>query len=346
MAATPSGHGYWFTASDGGVFAFGDAGFYGSLGSVPQSRPVVAMGSTSDGQGYWFTNNNGGVTAYGDATYWGSAPQVLAQPVVGMAEAPGSGHFTASAYPSGSLGYDISNYQCGGFPPPPHTIGIVQVVGASFAPVNPCLAAEAAWAGAGLNLYVFLTYGNANSSGDPNCASEPDPSTCNYGFDAALDAFAKAEGAGIDTAVAWWLDVEGGPSWSPSTASNASVVQGALDGLHSVGINSVGIYASPGSGTGSSAASRRRCPTGPRPGGWIPQPPAPACAASSPTRSSRAVRCRSSSTARRAPPIRSGASISPSTTTTPADRPCAASADGRRRCSRAAARFPTRPPTS
>ena len=32
MAATPAGHGYWLVASDGGIFAFGDAGFYGSTG--------------------------------------------------------------------------------------------------------------------------------------------------------------------------------------------------------------------------------------------------------------------------------------------------------------------------
>jgi len=29
MAATPDGKGYWEVASDGGIFAFGDAGFYG-----------------------------------------------------------------------------------------------------------------------------------------------------------------------------------------------------------------------------------------------------------------------------------------------------------------------------
>ena len=32
MAATPDGKGYWLTASDGGIFTFGSAHFYGSLG--------------------------------------------------------------------------------------------------------------------------------------------------------------------------------------------------------------------------------------------------------------------------------------------------------------------------
>ena len=35
MAATPDGKGYWFVASDGGIFAYGDAGFYGSTGGMP-----------------------------------------------------------------------------------------------------------------------------------------------------------------------------------------------------------------------------------------------------------------------------------------------------------------------
>jgi hypothetical protein len=243
MTANPNG-GYWFTAADGGVFAFG-APFYGSLGSVPQSRPIVAITSSGDGGGYWFTNSNGAVTSYGDATYWGSAPQVLNKPVVGMAEATGNGSFTGSSYPSGSYGYDISNYQPpGDYPPAPHTVGVVQVAGASFG-LNPDLASQAAWAGAGLNLYVYLTYGTTGSSGDPACAVAENPGACDYGFNAALHAFTKATDAGVNTSVGWWLDVERDPSWSTDLAANASLVQGAIDGLHYEGLNGVGIYASP-----------------------------------------------------------------------------------------------------
>jgi hypothetical protein len=250
MAPTADGRGYWMVAADGGIFAFGDAGFYGSLGGVPQSHPIVSMSATSDGHGYWFTNSNGAVTAFGDATYWGSTPQVLNAPVVGMASGKGNGDFTGSSYPSGSYGYDISNYQCGNYPPSPHTIGVVQVVGRSLGPTNPCLAGEAAWAGGGLNLYIYLTYGDASSSGDAACGSSSDVTSCNYGFDAAVDAFTKAQATGINTGVAWWLDVEnavaGIPAWSTNLAANASLVQGAIDGLRYEGINSVGIYASPG----------------------------------------------------------------------------------------------------
>jgi hypothetical protein len=37
MAVTPNGGGYWLVASDGGVFSFGNAQFYGSEGS---NRPL------------------------------------------------------------------------------------------------------------------------------------------------------------------------------------------------------------------------------------------------------------------------------------------------------------------
>ena len=248
MAVTHDGGGYWVTGADGGVFAYGDAGFYGSLGGVPQPHPVVSLTVDRSGQGYWFTNSNGAVSAFGDATYWGSAPQVLNQPVVGMAQATGDGRFTGSSYPSGSFGYDISRYQCpslgGSLPPAPHTIGIVQVEASGY-PINPCLAQQAAWAGGGLNLYVYLNYGTAANSGDPACNTSADPSSCNSGYAAAIRAFTDAQNAGVNTQVAWWLDVENPSSWSGSTLSNAALVQGAIDGLRFDGINSVGIYASP-----------------------------------------------------------------------------------------------------
>jgi hypothetical protein len=265
MAASHDQRGYWFVASDGGVFAFGDAGFYGSLGNLPQKHPIVSMTTTSSGQGYWFTNNNGAVTAFGDAIYWGSTPQVLAAPVVGMAQGTGDGSFTGSSYPSGTYGYDISNWQCpshgGTLPPAPHTIGIVEVVGQSFGQVNECLALEAAWAGGGLNLYMYLTNGTAQTSGDPACASSHWPQSCNFGFNAAVDAFTKAHTANITTSVAWWVDVETqGAGWTGDTGANAAVVDGALQGLQAQGLNSVGIYASPGLWTGIVGTYRPSAP--------------------------------------------------------------------------------------
>ena len=44
--ATGNGKGYWNVASDGGLFAFGDAAFHGSMGGQHLNRPVVGMAAT------------------------------------------------------------------------------------------------------------------------------------------------------------------------------------------------------------------------------------------------------------------------------------------------------------
>jgi predicted chitinase len=95
MAATASGGGYWLVAADGGVFAFGDAGFYGSMGGKPLSQPVVGMAATPSGRGYWLVAGDGGVFSFGDAGFHGSmAGQPLAQGILGMARVPdGSGYW-------------------------------------------------------------------------------------------------------------------------------------------------------------------------------------------------------------------------------------------------------------
>ena len=45
ITSTPDGGGYWEVASDGGIFAFGDARFYGSMGGTRLNKPVVSMAS-------------------------------------------------------------------------------------------------------------------------------------------------------------------------------------------------------------------------------------------------------------------------------------------------------------
>jgi hypothetical protein len=46
MAATPDGKGYWLVASDGGIFNYGDATFYGSAGGIHLNKPIVGMAAT------------------------------------------------------------------------------------------------------------------------------------------------------------------------------------------------------------------------------------------------------------------------------------------------------------
>lgn len=99
IASTSDGKGYWLVASDGGVFAFGDAAFEGSMGGRALNAPIVAIASTSDGQGYWLVGADGGVFAFGDAPFEGSmAGKPLAAPVVGIAgDASASGYWLAGA---------------------------------------------------------------------------------------------------------------------------------------------------------------------------------------------------------------------------------------------------------
>jgi ribosomal protein L24E len=71
MAATPTGAGYWLVASDGGIFAFGDAPYDGSMGGQLLQRPVVGMAALPTGAGYWLVASDGGIFAF-DAPYLGS----------------------------------------------------------------------------------------------------------------------------------------------------------------------------------------------------------------------------------------------------------------------------------
>ena len=81
-----SSSGYWLVASGGGIFAFGDAHFYGSTGGVALAKPIVGMATTPDRKGYWLVASDGGIFAFGDAHFDGSTEGVtLGTPIVGMA---------------------------------------------------------------------------------------------------------------------------------------------------------------------------------------------------------------------------------------------------------------------
>ena len=79
MAATPDGGGYWLVASDGGMFTYGDAGFYGSTGGIAAQQARGCGGATPDGGGYWLVASDGGVFTYGDAGFFGSTGGIAAQ---------------------------------------------------------------------------------------------------------------------------------------------------------------------------------------------------------------------------------------------------------------------------
>jgi hypothetical protein len=96
--------------SDGGIFNFGSAGFYGSTGSLHLQRPVVGITPTSDRDGYWLVASDGGIFAFGDSGFHGSIPGAglnpagsgmphsLNAPIVGMVpSSDGGGYFMVAS---------------------------------------------------------------------------------------------------------------------------------------------------------------------------------------------------------------------------------------------------------
>ena len=85
------GIGYRLYASDGGVFAFGDAGYDGSAGSYHLNKPVVGAAPDNLGLGYWLVASDGGIFTFGDAKFYGSTGSYhLNKPIVSMFETPDS----------------------------------------------------------------------------------------------------------------------------------------------------------------------------------------------------------------------------------------------------------------
>jgi hypothetical protein len=64
-------------ASDGGIFSFGDATFYGSTGNIHLNQPVVGMASNNN-NGYWNAASDGGIFSFGTASFYGSVPALFA----------------------------------------------------------------------------------------------------------------------------------------------------------------------------------------------------------------------------------------------------------------------------
>ena len=91
-----SADGYWLVASDGGVFTFGNAGFFGSMGGQHLNAPIVGIAASPgvlnfgtlslDSDGYWLVASDGGVFTFGQAGFFGSQGSThLNASVIGIA---------------------------------------------------------------------------------------------------------------------------------------------------------------------------------------------------------------------------------------------------------------------
>ncbi len=261
MAPVPGGSGYWLVASDGGIFSFGSAAFFGSTGAMRLNRPVVGMAANPYGGGYWLVASDGGIFSFGSAPFAGSTGgHAIPFPIIGMAATR-----LGFPYPPSGTGFDVSWPQCGGPLPPPAAVSVVGVDGGSShnstgtnLNPNPCLGAEAAWAGQGLTVYINV---DGVFVGDPPAAASGPAGVCaatdlvcqgyNWGWDGAGRSVAYAHSLGLFPTV-WWLDVEGPCGFrlpalwrcngaAGGLAANAAVIEGAVNALHANGLIA-GIY--------------------------------------------------------------------------------------------------------
>jgi N-acetylmuramoyl-L-alanine amidase len=111
VTATQDGAGYWLVGSDGGVFSYGDAHFWGSTGSLRLNAPIVGMAATPDGGGYWLVAADGGIFNYGNAGFFGSAGSLhLNAPIVGMAPTHDGGGYWLVAADGGIFSYGDASF--------------------------------------------------------------------------------------------------------------------------------------------------------------------------------------------------------------------------------------------
>jgi hypothetical protein len=157
-----------------------------------------------------------------------------------------------SRYPAGVTGYDVSWPQCTSrtsaqtkpLPGAP-SYAVVGVNNGTIGTLNSCFAAEAAWAGKNLSVYIILQPAPGGKpvpfeSAGPEASCASTNSECegyDWGYNYAETdiAFVKEEGA--DPKV-WWVDVETAEGWPTSPAFqpvNAAIIQGALAAIKQAG---------------------------------------------------------------------------------------------------------------
>ena len=99
MASSSSGGGYWLASADGGVFAYGQAPYLGSMAGTPLNAPIVGIAADPTGGGYWEVAADGGIFNFGNAGFFGSmGGRPLNAPIVGIASTPdGNGYWLVGA---------------------------------------------------------------------------------------------------------------------------------------------------------------------------------------------------------------------------------------------------------
>jgi hypothetical protein len=103
--------GYWIMGTDGGIFSYGSAEFFGSTGGMRLNAPVVGMDARPAADGYWLVASDGGIFTFGEAGFYGSTGGMrLNKPVVGMARTPSGGGYWLVASDGGIFTFGDSGF--------------------------------------------------------------------------------------------------------------------------------------------------------------------------------------------------------------------------------------------
>ena len=122
-----SNQGYLLAGADGGLFAYGNTGYHGSLpGDGVSVSNIVGITPTPDRGGYYMVGTDGGVFCFGDAAFHGSmGGQPLSKPVVGIAIDRATGGYWEVASDGGIFAFDAPFHgSMGGQPLTKPVVGI------------------------------------------------------------------------------------------------------------------------------------------------------------------------------------------------------------------------------
>ena len=210
--------GYWLVGSDGGIFTFGGAQFYGSTGNLRLQRPVVGITPTNDLGGYWLVASDGGIFSFGDAQFFGSIPGLgfapagtpgavkkLNAPIVGMVPSADGGGYFMVASDGGVFAFGDAQFE-GSCP------GIGGCAGAAVS-VIPDATGNGYWVVTATG-HVY-TFGDANYFGGPGPQGVP-----------VTSAVATPDGGG------YWILFSNGSIAGYGDAGNFGSPLGAFGGLN------------------------------------------------------------------------------------------------------------------
>ena len=215
--STSSVHGYWLVGSDGGIFSFGSAQFYGSAGSLKLQRPVVGIVPTKDDGGYWLDASDGGIFAYGDTQFYGSIPGLglhpagsglpnsLDAPIVGMVPSNDDGGYFMVASDGGVFAFGDAHF-AGSCP------GIGGCSGAAVA-VMPDASGNGYWLVTRTG--SVYTFGDAGYYGAPGNTGSP-----------VTSAVRTPDGGG------YWILTANGTVYNYGDAGNYGDAAGAFGGFN------------------------------------------------------------------------------------------------------------------